>query len=316
MTMKNPDCLLVILTLVSCATAQDTDKAIPQWKATLHVVDEKGDPVPGASVKIWYHVAPPPGQSIAMTNKSGWTDSSGAFFAAEHSQTAELAFEAQKKGYYSAGKSYELGASYQDDPVKWSPSVTLLLKSIRKPIPMFAKRIRSQPPISETPAGYDLEAGDWVAPNGKGTKTDVIFTTHFDKRAKNDWDYKLSVSFPKPGDGIQQFEISDLEKSSSLRSPHEAPQDGYQPQWTKTQSQRPGEPSEYGIDKRLNFFIRVRTVLDEQGKVKSAFYGKIYGDFMDFQYYFNPTPGDGNVEFDPKQNLLKGLRSTEQVDAP
>jgi hypothetical protein len=57
-------------------------------------------------------------------------------------------------------------------------------------------------------------------------------------------------------------------------------------------------------------------VLDEKGNVKSANYGKIYGDFMNFRYCFNPEVNSRNVEFDPKQNLLKGLKSTEQVDAP
>jgi hypothetical protein len=69
-------------------------------------------------------------------------------------------------------------------------------------------------------------------------------------------------------------------------------------------------------DKNRNYFFRVRTVLDENGNVKSAQYGKIYGDFMQFRYYFNPTPNSRNIEFDPKHNLLSGLQSFEQVSAP
>ena len=68
--------------------------------------------------------------------------------------------------------------------------------------------------------------------------------------------------------------------------------------------------------KNRNYFFRVRTVLDENGKVKSALYGKIYGDFMHFSYYLNPTPNDRNVEFDPKQNLLKKLTPLEAVTEP
>ena len=48
----------------------------------------------------------------------------------------------------------------------------------------------------------------------------------------------------------------------------------------------------------------VSTVLDANGNVKSALYGKIYGDFMKFTYYLNPTPNSRNMEFDPKNNLL------------
>ncbi len=56
--------------------------------------------------------------------------------------------------------------------------------------------------------------------------------------------------------------------------------------------------------------------LDEHGNVKSALYGKIYGDFMQFVYYLNPGANDRNVEFDPKHNLLTGLRSSEEVTRP
>jgi hypothetical protein len=78
----------------------------------------------------------------------------------------------------------------------------------------------------------------------------------------------------------------------------------------------------------FGYFIRVRTQLDEQGNVKSALYGKIPGNFrfyagtkapragMGFDYYLNPTPNDRNVEFDPKQNLLKGIKSFERVREP
>jgi len=64
------------------------------------------------------------------------------------------------------------------------------------------------------------------------------------------------------------------------------------------------------------YYFRVRTKMDENGNVVSAHYGKIYGDFMQFRYYFNPTPNDRNIEYDPKQNLLGGLQSFEQVTAP
>jgi hypothetical protein len=43
--------------------------------------------------------------------------------------------------------------------------------------------------------------------------------------------------------------------------------------------------------------------LDEQGNIKSAHYGKIYGDFLNFCYYFNPDSNSLNMEFDPGRNL-------------
>ncbi len=53
-------------------------------------------------------------------------------------------------------------------------------------------------------------------------------------------------------------------------------------------------------------------MLDANGKVVSAHYAKIHGGFewfisgkVRFQYHFNPTANDRNLEFDPSRNLLK-----------
>ena len=154
-------------------------------------------------------------------------------------------------------------------------------------------------------------AGDWVAPYGKGVNTDIVFTEEFNKNSVTDFYYKLTVSFPNAGDGIQEFDAPALIQNatmgqSDLRSLHEAPADGYQSQYEQNRSS----------NLNRNYYFRVRTKLDENGKVMSACYGKIYGDFMQFTYYLNPTPNDRNIEFDPKQNLLGGLESLNQVSAP
>ena len=77
----------------------------------------------------------------------------------------------------------------------------------------------------------------------------------------------------------------------------------------------------------MNYFIRVRTVLDDKGNIKSALHGKIHGDIIlapmnsktckiIFDYYLNPTPNDQNVEWDPKRNLLSGLSWEENPREP
>jgi hypothetical protein len=78
----------------------------------------------------------------------------------------------------------------------------------------------------------------------------------------------------------------------------------------------------------LGYFVRVRTILDENGNVKSALYGKIRGDIdlyvgtkapqagLGFVYYLNPESNSRNVEFDPGQNLFKNLPFIQQVKKP
>jgi hypothetical protein len=57
-------------------------------------------------------------------------------------------------------------------------------------------------------------------------------------------------------------------------------------------------------------------VTDEKGKIISTCYGKIYGDFLKLTYYFNPTPNDRNLEFDPKRNLFGKVPPVDRVSAP
>ncbi len=307
-------CSIAVLA-VGCANAQ-TNLPSNEWKATLKIVDETGQPVAGAETWVSYYVSPPPDERVASAKISGLSDTNGMFTASHRDQSYYLGFHARKAGHYSTMIRYELGFPFQYDSVKWNPTATLLLKTIRHPIPMYAKQVNLGMPVFEKPAGFDLIVGDWIAPYGKGKHADIIFTAEINKRAGDDSDYKLMVSFPKSGDGIQDFLVTENDRRSGLMSPHEAPLDGYQPEWIQTSIRRSGLPVKSNRDSNRNYFFRVQTVLDEKGQVKSALYGKIYGDFMQFRYYLNPTPNDRNIEFDPKQNLLKGLKSTERVEAP
>jgi len=239
-----------------------------------------------------------------------------------------LGIQAEKEGYYTTRIGYGLTPYWNANPANWNPMITLVLKKIGKPIPMYAKWINSEPsvfkktgrpPIAFTNSlGYDLMAGDWVVPCGKGQATDLVVTEAFDKKSVSDYDYKLTISFPNIGDGIQEFAVPDAEKGSGLRSPHEAPADGYQPRLVRENFHHPGQAGKSDYDENRNYFFRVRTVLDSNGNVKSALYGKIYGDpmMMNFRYYLNPTPNDPNMEFDSKRNLLGGLKVGEGVSAP
>jgi hypothetical protein len=307
----------IILTLATgCANAQSPQQSAPEWKAVVKVVDDTGQPLEAADVTIGYYVKASPGHDIALDAKHGKTDINGLFTASEHSTTTDLFFGAGKEGYYRSHLDYELGLPIQYDSAKWSPNVTLLLKRIGKPIPMYAKRVDSGPPVFNTPVGYDFVLGDWLAPHGKGQTASIIFLGTLDRKSPDDFDYTLTVSFPNTGDGIQEFIIPPLEKGSGLLSPHEAPLEGYQQHVYRTMSRHLGSGTKDDSDTSRNYFLRVQTVLDDKGNVKTALYGKIYGDFMRFRYYLNPSPNSRNVEFDPKRNLVNKQKSFENVDAP
>jgi len=296
-----------------------------EWKATVKIVDEAGAPVDKATVKVGYY------NKNTSVEIEGISDTNGIFEATHTTSTLNyieygLALDVEKTGYYQTLSKCDLGLPY--DLSKWNPTIILVLKKIGKPIAMYSKWVNSEPHVFKKTGrppivfnrtvGYDMMAGDWVAPYGKGVNTDLSFTEEFNKQSTADFNYKLTVSFPKPGDGIQEFTVPDVENGSDLRSPHEAPTNGYQAQLIRENFRHPGQPGKSDYDDNRKYFFRVRTALDVNGNVVSTHYGKIYGDpeQMNFRYYLNPTPNSRNIEFDPKQNLLGGLQSFEQVLEP
>jgi hypothetical protein len=283
-----------------------------KWKATIKAVDESGAPFSGASATIGYYI------NSVSTGTVGVTDTNGIFTVTHTSQSeyADISFEAKKDGHYSILQEVNLQPPF--DIVKWNPTKTLVLKKNGKPIALYSKKyaLGLRLPEFGKQIGYDLMFGDWVGPYGKGITRDLVFEQDYTNISSSEYYSKITVSFPKAGDGIQIYAIPDSEKGSGLRSPHEAPLDGYASQLTRETSALHGQSSKFEFDPNRIYLFRVRTALDQQGNVVSARYGKIYGDFMQFTYYYNPTPNDRNIEFNPKQNLLGGLQAFERVTAP
>lgn len=159
------------------------------------------------------------------------------------------------------------------------------------------------------------------------------------------YDVRLTVAFSNPEDGFVVYDTSKHSQGySELRLPHRAPpKDGYQKTYVKRMAvlehiatQEDHEiaerlradglpPLEAGTDRieeinpHENLFLRVRTKVNKKGEIVSANYAKMHGGYgqggtfkwyetgeIHFTYYFNPTPNDTNLEFDPKQNLWKG----------
>lgn len=232
----------------------------------------------------------------------GLTDNYGTFSTSHTDTSPDLGIVVEKSGYYAT----HIGQQFYYDDKRRNPTFTVLLKKLGKPISMYAKKVYLGMPVFDKPVGYDLIVGDWVGPYGKGVSADILFTGHFENQGDNRSNYTLTVSFPNPGDGIQGYTRDWNQGVSGLISAHEAPPDGYQ--LTYEQARMPNPDRIY--------YFRIRTVLDSDGNVKSTLYGKIYGEFMQFTYYLNPTPNDRNVEFDLKHNLLKLNPRENAVQAP
>jgi len=281
----------------------------------LVVRDDEGEPVSDAAIKGYG------GGAIAGRTRE---DGSCVLWRGIRRQGH---YNVTKTGYYSSNGSVQYNnddiaamAAIARTPPK-TMFINVTLRRIKNPIPMYVKRVNLGMPAMEQQVGYDLMVGDWVGPYGKGVISDFVFKAELNNvvpvgsKHPDEFDYQLTISFSNEKDGLQKMVRT---ASSRLGSEHEAPADNYLAEWVQTRNRRKGKPEETNIDfkSEYGYYCRVRTKLDEEGKIIETMYGKIYGDFLAFTYYLNPTPNDRNVEFDPKKNLFKNLSSLEEVSAP
>ena len=315
--MKNIIYLVLTGVALNCVYAQ-TLPVKHEWKLTLKIVDEAGQAIADANASVGYF-SNHTGASI-----KGLTDTNGIFTASHTAYAGLLSFAVEKTGYYRTWSEHDLGFEY--NPSKWDFEQTIVLKKIGKPIPMYARKAQVEIPEIDKPIGFDLMVGDWVSPFGNGIHGDFIFQAQRRWVSRNNFDSTIKLTFPSHGDGLAPVSVP-LNQGSEFRMSASAPLEGYVSEFSKSLSHTPKNGWKRDEVKEQNYYFRVRTDLDENGNVKSALYGKIYGDFgldpinskttwIIFTYYLNPDPNSRNVEFDPKQNLMKNLKPGEGVSAP
>lgn len=232
-------------------------------------------------------------------------------------------FYANCSGYYDT-KTHENYCPLNPN-IDLSKTVDIVLKEIKKPIPMYAKSFTAgQRGIMKLPTydgktyGFDLIISDWVAPHGKGNTSDLIFQFQGNSGRVlelDNWEKKITVTFSNKLDGIIAWQgLSDNGRAygSELVSDYEAPATGYQSQWIQRTWKENGGIRQSTENQFRNFYFRVRSQVDGNGNIVSAHYGKIYGDFMSFTYYINPSANDRNIEFDTQKNLFL----QEKIDKP
>ena len=132
------------------------------------------------------------------------------------------------------------------------------------------------------------------------------------------WNGKIQITFPNKDEGITEVKDG-FHSYSELTMPHEAPENGYQKDWSREEDNAGARLT----SSEIGYFLRTRVKHDEKGKIVSANYAKIVTDFnfdprgrLEFSYLFNPTPNDRNLEFDPKKNLFKNLEFREEIRKP
>ena len=300
--------LLLALAAVSCGE--------PEQKLRIRVTDESGTPLKDVACTggwwkdVFVHGTTGADGMVELTGRTG-----------RHETLAK----AKISGYYpSEIYGFMMTGMSGNHWEPWPVEVNLVMKKIRNPHPMYAVRpgdgMRFDFPKGDsTSYGFDLMERDWIAPNGKGKIVDFILEARKgDFKPHNDLPPgEIYLSFPNPNDGIIPMEKAPL-GGSELLSPQEAPVDGYLKEFSFS-----SDPLHDGIFPTVElgrrvWIFRIRTKVDEKGKVISGFYGKIQthpnvllfprGPAFRMTYYLNGQENERNLEWDMKTNLFKDLK--------
>ena len=273
-------------------------------KVTVHVVDSNGKDVPGAAVQGGFY----------NNGKSGYgfkekTGASG-LVTLENDCTGDLNFWVEKEGYYRTSNRYWFFKNGFDCVKRgrwlpWNPTLRVVLKEKRGPVSLVTTQIESFLPMREL-TGFDCAKGDWTPPNGKGDTADITF--HYDSVSDDThcfYTNRLIITASKGGG----FQILNGDTFSQFRSVYEASGDGYA-DTVECQFERSGSTIAKNITVAENDYIvfRIRRESGASDSNPVFKYGKIYNfkygesmskkgfGYVKYTHYFNPNPGDRNLE--------------------
>ena len=284
---------------------------------TFSIVDDRGQPVSGATVKasFWNH-----GQKGHDFEKT--TDENG-LVALQDTCVGDLNFSVMKEGHYKTRLRYWFFKAYFDCAkdgkwMPWNPVIEIVLKRKVNPVAMYCKTATVLLPDKDKSFGFDCIMSDLVEPYGNGKKADfsISYSLVYDK--ENIWNATnhLHITFA-PGCGAV---LMKSDAYSQMNTIYSAPESGYINHvgfYLKSLDQAHREERTLASDEYIVF--KSRTVFDEQGRETNSHFGKIiskgfwYGEKskdgtggkLIFSFYLNPTPNDRNLEFDGQNNLFK-----------
>ena len=312
---------LIISSFVLLSSCYSWGLGLPLGKITLKVIDENGQAVEGASLGIGFERNT--GWGTAKIPVNGITGKEGTFTGS--AKTINYAsFIVRKAGYYESQGVYRFKEEKAGRWQPWNPEITVVMRKIENPVPMYARDLHMTHPGVEIPVvgkevGFDLTEYDWIDPYGNGKHADMIFKLTRRVSGEFDYDGTLTITFPERFDGIQVYK-DDRKWGSAFKLPRFAPERDYGRKLVRTIECKDIGTLKSNFSDDNNYFFRVRSQ-EKDGKLWRAMYGKIQGDIkfyltkksatIDFRYFLNPDY-TRNLEWN-RTNLFEDLKSFEQV---
>lgn len=303
--------LCLTLTLTAAALAASANRV----KATFTVVDDWGAPVTNAFLKILtprYAYTLSWNRSIPYSEYNTKTDEKGLASCSFSSPQRRFTLYVDASGFYPEergdmffGKSNEL-------------NVPFLMRKIVKPVEMVKTELVYAPyPFDEGTFYFDLEKGDWVLPGRKGVVADLgVEYSYRDSEGRTESRAKITFL---SGGAYKRKKID----SSSFKSEYRAnTNEVYEATFLHSLSFDTQGRGNRILNRALAedeyLVFRTRVVQDENGKIISANYGKIYGRIDAFRHFgytccfFNPIPNDTGLEEMEAYNIYKSRQSSSK----
>lgn len=323
---------LVVLPVLGWMSMTAFEKAT-EYGAKIRIVyvveDDLGQPVPDAKVHIW----------LGLENhRDGgkvyydYTDRDGRYVL-DGKTTGLVRYWFVKDGYYESGG--ELHLESQEDAqnaVKdgmWQPfgeCKRITLKRVRNPIAKPFHLGDLAVPANDQWLGLDLEKFMWCSPYGNGQNEDVLLRFTHSSYITNEKVTRVTMEMSftnNPFAGayvLKKDDWSDFESVYCANTNADFCKVSFRFERMRTKTKRFKMESFPG-DSYIVF--RTRTKVDAEGKLKSAHYGKIYGEWQYARYFkhggilFNSNPNDPNLE-DEKSGIrarlkIKGMRERGEL---
>lgn len=337
--------LFAFCLLVGCLSAADGWDNLNKRKGAeaavnVTIVDDEGKPLVGIPVQgFFYHYRRGKVNKTTVT-----TDSDGHALLTGICDSYNVNISLEQDGYYETSEKIDmLGKDYPGDNIvgvrdgKWQPygiQRKMTFKKKRHPIPMLVFSFNEFEAVAQDREyGYDLEYGSFVAPYGDGKVADFYLKYTWEENEKRVL-ITATLRFPNEKDGAY---IIDLDPNAELKSPYHADPDAsydrelvFSTVWTKFPAGN-RDRTEYlkTLSKKHGLILRTRSVVDSEGRLLQANYGKFYGEMIveghesshiffcgahnGVATYFNPVVNDTNLEFDGKSAsaLQKGKRDPD-----
>lgn len=304
----------LLLSMLCVCNLANVAYAIGMAKVKIIVVDEDQRPIESAQIEYCFR-----GGCTEKNIITGLTDKDGVLTVSGTSSDGSTGGVAKKKDYYYTTFHHDFITNTLGIWQPWNKEIKVVLRPKIKPVPMYVRDKWVTIPVVGKEVGFDLIKFDWVVPYGLGTVADFVFFLESRYTNFSDKDSSLKLKFTNKYDGIQTFELNmggDFGVGSEFRTPRYAPETGYLDSLATRYDPKAVDFHAYKTKDTYRFF-RIRSEIDENGKLKRAMYGKMKGDLravptkdgraeIELYYWLNPDY-TSNMEFDTEANLFSPL---------